>query len=400
MDMQYFLKKIKDVKITDLLSFFPYVLAASVKNSAGAKYRDSWLVCEDPGEARDNGYWFFKYLTEHHPEVDAYYAINKNSIDFNKVSKIGKTVKYGSFQHWLIFLSCRYNISSQKGGKPNAAVCSFLELNDRIHVDNVFLQHGITINDARWLYSDRSRFRYFITGTKPETQYINERFGYPKGVVQYEGFSRFDNLHDMQVVRNRILVMPSWRAWFHEKSAQVDKDDSNFEMSDYLKSWNGLLKSDYLQDLIERYDLEIIFYPHRNMQPYLQYFSEVPTSIQLADAAHYDVQELMKSSQMMITDYSSVFFDMVYMKKPVVFYQFDEKKFRKQQYGQGYFDYHNNAFGKAFTDAEDVLKKMEEIIRNNYEISEQFEEEHRKTFEKYDRSNSERIFQLLSSTDR
>ena len=63
------------------------------------------------------------------------------------------------------------------------------------------------------------------------------------------------------------------------------------------------------------------------MQPYLHYFSEVPSSIQLADAAHFEVQDLMKSSQMMITDYSSVFFDMVYMKKPVIFYQFDEENY-------------------------------------------------------------------------
>lgn len=43
----------------------------------------------------------------------------------------------------------------------------------------------------------------------------------------------------------------------------------------------------------------------------------------------YDVQQLLKESLLLITDYSSVFFDMMYMNKPVIFYQFDENQYRK-----------------------------------------------------------------------
>ena len=395
MDLRYFLNKIKDVRFTDMVSFFPFLFASAMKPFAGSRYSESWIVCEEPGEARDNGFWFFKYLTENHPEIDSYYAIRQDSADYAKVSELGKTIRYGSFRHWLAYLACRYNISSQKGGKPNAAMCSFLELNNLIHVDNVFLQHGITVNDARWLYADRSRFRFFITGTRPETEYINERFGYAENVVQYEGFPRFDSLHDFEVVKNRILIMPSWRAWFHEKSSQVEKEDANFEISDYLRAWGSLLQSRRLLDLVQTYDLEVVFYPHRNMQPYLHCFKDIPPEIILASDKEYDIQDLLKTSEMMITDFSSVFFDMVYMKKPVVFYQFDEQKFRQQQYGQGYFDYHNNAFGKTFDREEDVLEELEAIVRNHYEVSAQYLEAHRKTFEKYDQENSKRIVQLL-----
>ena len=55
----------------------------------------------------------------------------------------------------------------------------------------------------------------------------------------------------------------------------------------------------------------------------------------------YDVQQLLKESLLLITDYSSVFFDMMYMNKPVNFYQFDEKQYRKSHYKEGYLNYQN-----------------------------------------------------------
>ena len=40
-----------------------------------------WLICEDPLEARDNGFSFFKYLRNNYNEIDTYYAIKYKSAD-------------------------------------------------------------------------------------------------------------------------------------------------------------------------------------------------------------------------------------------------------------------------------------------------------------------------------
>lgn len=61
------------------------------------------------------------------------------------------------------------------------------------------------------------------------------------------------------------------------------------------------------------------------MQPYLSEFRTTCPRIRLADWKRYDIQELLKSAAVMVTDYSSVFMDMVYMRKPVLHYQFDEE---------------------------------------------------------------------------
>lgn len=84
------------------------------------------------------------------------------------------------------------------------------------------------------------------------------------------------------------------------------------------------------------------------MQQYIEVFDKVGQYITVADWRKFDIQELLKSSAMLVTDYSSVFLIWFYMKKPVIFYQFDEEKYRKYQYDEGYFDYHNTSFGNSY----------------------------------------------------
>ena len=74
----------------------------------------------------------------------------------------------------------------------------------------------------------------------------------------------------------------------------------------------------------------------------------------------------------MITDYSSVFFDFSYMRKPVIFYQFDEKKFRKAQYAEGYFSYKNTI--RAITLGCDLPKQLEPLRQlENHQLQERYD---------------------------
>ena len=113
MSLNYYLKKIKDVSLEDVLSLFPMIISLLLLPFNKNKYSSTWLICEDKNEARDNGYWFYKYLCENQPNVKAVYAISSKSPDYDKVNRLGPTVEYGSVLHWIIYFSCKYNISSQ-----------------------------------------------------------------------------------------------------------------------------------------------------------------------------------------------------------------------------------------------------------------------------------------------
>ena len=395
MSVQYFLKKIRDVRTEDLLAVFPMIAAIILIPIYRRKFGNVWLVCEEPGEARDNGYYFFKYLCESHPEIDSYYAIKYDSVDYERVSKLGKTVKHGSIKHWIMYFVGVCNISSQKGGKPNAAICSFIELNHLFHPHNVFLQHGVIKDDLVWLHADRTILDLFVTSSVREQQYVQEKYGYKPEQIIRTGLPRFDDLHNATIKKNQILIMPTWRKWLRLKSERNSELDSDLLNSDFIHNWLKFLNSSELRYLTDEYDLEILFYPHRHMQPYVDQFLINNPRIKIASYENYDIHELIKSSEMLITDYSSVYFDMVYMKKPVVFYQFDEENFRKFHYQEGYFDYHNNPFGKSFKRYEDVIKNLEEIIRNNYCVSPEYLDEHKYIFPYYDTCNSKRVYDAI-----
>ena len=360
--MQYSVKKLFSyIKWGDIGHMFLCCLIFPFAVFCKLFIRGFWLVCEDKNEPRDNGYHFFKWVRENRPKQKIAYAINKKSPDYEKVKGLGKVISYGTLSHWFWYIVADKNISSQKGGKPNAPVCYFFEVTLGLRKKNrVFLQHGITINKGEWLFYPNTKMWRFITACKPEHEFIKEHFGYPEENIKLLGFARFDSLHGVETDKNLILVMPTWRNWLGRESR--DNKDLRFEDTEYFQKWNGFLKDERLHELLKTYDKKLLFYPHRNMQKFLSFFKG-SERIEIADWKKYDIQDLLKKSALMITDYSSVFFDFSYMKKPVLFYQFDESEFREKQYAEGFFDYKNTPLGKWTDNKDALLGYLEEELK-------------------------------------
>ena len=390
---QYSVKKvfqyIKAKDIFDLLVcmfVFPFAVVAKIF------IRNFWLVCEEKDEARDNGYWFFKYVRENKPKQKIAYAINKKSPDYEKVKTLGKVVSYGTVSHWFWYIVADKNISSQKGGKPNAAVCYFFEVVLKLRKRNrIFLQHGVTVSDAKWLYYENCYFDEFLCATKPEYEYIKKRFGYSDNNIALTGFSRYDNLVDVKVDKDLILIMPTWRDWLG--GLEIVSEKRAFTDSEYFKKWSSFINSTRLSKVLEENGKHAVFYPHRNMQKFISEFKTESPLITIADWRNYDVQDLLKRAALLITDYSSVFFDFAYMCKPIIFYQFDEAEFRKRQYQQGYFDYHNTPLGFFASDEETAVTAIEDKLNNG--LKKTNEKVIEGIFGYRDKKNNERVYNIV-----
>jgi hypothetical protein len=61
-----------------------FYLIASIPLRFSKKYKDLWLISERPEEARDNGYWFYRWILESRPETNVRYVLTKNSVDYEK----------------------------------------------------------------------------------------------------------------------------------------------------------------------------------------------------------------------------------------------------------------------------------------------------------------------------
>ena len=394
---QNFWSKLKEVSLLDFFHILLFLLALLPAWVYRKKRKHLWLICENQNEARDNGYWLYKYIRENHPECDVVYAIDKKSSDYKKVAKLGQVISYGTFLHWVYYLAAEVNISSQKGGKPNAAVCYFLEVYGIRKNTRVFLQHGVIKDDLPFVHYENAKFSMFVTSTQREYEYVRDNFNYPPGYVKLLGLCRFDRLHEAKTDEKQILVMPTWRSWISPPSnGKAEFEDMEaIRTSEYYKGWNAFLQDEMLLRLLEKYDKKLIFYQHREMQKFKGLFQSPSDRIVIADDSHYDVQELLMSSVYLITDYSSIAMDFAYMGKPLCYYQFDYEKFRSKHYSEGYFSYEGDGFGPVCYKTDTLIKELSNMLDCGFMEAAIYTERKKKFFTLNDTENCKRNYEAI-----
>ena len=193
--MKKILKKLRYFKLSDIIAPFIFIilLIPSWIFRLVNKLRNKklWLVCEDGYTARDNGYHFYKYVREKHPNDYCFYVIDKKASDYSKIQQFGNIVQYKSLKHWLYYMSANENISIHKHGNPCQSFFYIIHVILKLYNNRTFLQHGVIYNDLVYAYYKNTRFKNFICGAKQEYEFVNSTFGYPEGHVQYTGLARF-----------------------------------------------------------------------------------------------------------------------------------------------------------------------------------------------------------------
>ena len=367
--------------------FLYYALYPFCKLLYGRK--ENWLICERNDEAQDNGFVFFRYLVKNHPDINAIYLINKNCKQFEKVKNTGKTVEFGSVKHFLMVIGCPVKISSQLFGyAPWVQLKTFYRRNKTKDI-HVFLQHGITKNDHEGFYKENcSSLKLFVCGGKPEYDAIKLRHHYSESdVPQYTGFARYDLLNDF-VCKKQIIVMPTWRL------SLTDASDSEFLASDFYKNWKGLMENNLFLQKSKHNGIDICFYLHHSFKQYSHLINFGP-DIKFINFGEMDVQQILKESLLLITDFSSVFFDFAYMNKPIIFFQFDENTFYDKHYAKGYFDYRRDGFGDVCLSIDDVVHSYIKIVDNKFINDSKYSKRASDFFVYRDDKNCERIYESI-----
>lgn len=101
---------------------------------------------------------------------------------------------------------------------------------------------------------------------------------------------------------------------------------------------------------------------------------------------------------MLITDYSSVAFDFAYMNKPLIYYHFDYRKYRKNQHPEGYFKYEKDGFGPVVKTKESLYKYIDEII-DDFKNTKKYEERVKQFFDLRDKNNCKRIYEKIKELE-
>ena len=362
------------------------VFARMVYHSRAAKQEKKiWLVSDRTNRGDDNGEVVFRYLCEHPvKDVEPYFVIEKNTPDWKELSKIGKLVEPFSKEHKILFLMNELSLSSQ----ANKAVINPFGKLEYYYRDLmfdkklVFLQHGITKdNQSVWLNKyNRNLFGTIVT-TKPEYDSMLEyKYYYTPERIWLTGMPRYDRLYHDE--KRYITIMPTWRKNLSpgtdENGVWLISDD--FNRSGYFKFYNTLLNDETLLEAAEKYGYTICFMPHPNTISALHMFDK-HEKVQFFDMKK-SYRDVFAQTDLMVTDYSSVAFDFAYLRKPIVYAQFDRESFfsGSHSYTEGYFNYETDGFGEVEYTLEAVRERLVEYMADGCRLKPEYEKRINATF--------------------
>ena len=198
--------------------------------------------------------------------------------------------------------------------------------------------------------------------------------------------------------------MPTWRnnivGQNIGRGSNTRALNSDFMKTSYAQHWFNFLHSINLRQLAEKFNYEVIFAPHPNIEPYLDFF-DIPNYIQVwkGSSAIESIQTLFGQSSILITDYSSVAFDMAYLNKSIIYYQFDQKEFFSGAHTlqRGWFDYESSGFGPVTLTEQETFNELENILKTG--LKPKYLERIRATFPFQKGGNCERVYQAIIALD-
>lgn len=357
-----------------------------------------WLVFEKYCSlAQDNGFYFFDYCMSLPPEKrkHVFYVIDKSKPDYERVAAHDDNViDFMSFKHILYSMAANLYIAS------DSRTHLYVWRNKPSYVRNAiakrkifFLQHGVTalkVDHQLFGRQGSNPMTYYLTTSQNEQDVIVGNFGYRLNQVPVLGFSRWDVLVDKSSAEKpAILVMPTWRAWLEEQ------DDDVFLASDYFKKYSSLIRNPELMAFLEERDATLTFFIHPKLSKQLKNFAgdELSERVQLVEQGSEPLNEIMMRCNALVTDYSSVCWDMLYMDKPVVFYQFDQEIYEKTV--GSYIDLNEDLPGPVCKVEGEVVEALAACAERGFALTAEEADKAAGWFARKDRKNRERTYNFI-----
>lgn len=383
--------KLSSIKLKTIFSTIKYGLSMLAVRTVGEKKNSIWIIAERSDQARDNGFVFFEYMRKQHPDKPVFYLIDKKAKDYKKIVSYGNVIQFNSWKHYLYYCLSKVHISAHVNGCcPDNAIGISRRTKHISGFKDVFLPHGVSYGISEFCLKKYAKIDLFICSGEPEYRNVLENYGYNEGEVVYTGFPRLDMWHDIEVNPKQIVLMPTWRLYLAQDKNTV------FQNTAYFKAYQSLIQNEELAMFLQKNDLKLIFYLHNEMRNYTNFFQTECASIEVVYKDNlYDIQELLKTSALLITDYSSVHFDFAYMNKPVIYFQFDKKEFFERQYQKSSFDAETDGFGPVVMNVEALVPEVEKMYKYGFELRGEYDTRMRRFYKLYDNKNCERVYEAI-----
>ena len=368
--------------------------------------KEIWLINDEKDKARDNGEYFFRYLRSKKIwGLDVYFVIQKNCTDFRRLKRLGHVLDLNSNEYLNKFL---------KSDKLITSVTNFWVENpfgedrnlivDLFNFKLIYIDNGIIKDDfSKILNHYEKNINLFITSTKNEyNSILSDKYGYNSNEVVLTGMPRFDNLEKYrkqkinQISNNRtILIAPTWRKFIKKsKDSPILSiiHSDNFKSTQFFQFYNSLINNKKLIQTMKINNYKGIFCLHHYFRAQWIDF----TSNEVFEIKEFcDYQNLIMEASLLITDYSSVFFDFGYLEKPIIYTHFDYESYRLEEHPEGYFNYKKDGFGPIYDNVNSTVNSILKSIKKNNTIKNKYLKRINKFFSFHDENNCERVLKEI-----
>lgn len=367
------------------------------------KYGSVWLISDRIDNAGDSGEVFFKYICENTPSgVRPIFTIGKEAGDDvkSRLESIGEVLYFEDTDFKYYFLLADKIISSSAGEFTiNAFEDDRKYFVDMYHFDFYFMNHGVNCGDcSAWLNHYNKNIKiFFNTGVKERQAIIDGRYNMTADQCVITGLPRFDALYKDK--KKQLLILPSWRKSI--KGAYDDKTSSvyfdGFVKTDYFKFYNSLINDERLLSKMREKGYKGLFCLHPIFMK--QYVDFEKNDVFDINHGFIDYNKVFAESAAMVTDYSTIAFDFAYLKKPIVYTQFDKEEFYETQtYDKGFFEYETDGFGPVCYDLDSAVNELIKLIDND--CQNKYIDRVENFFVNIDKNNSKRVLDAILADDK
>ena len=223
--------------------------------------------------------------------------------------------------------------------------------------DMTFYRSAVSFAQMTQSYDiDVARYNYMISPNRFCTEVFQSAFriqrerlietGYPRNDficnTTKEEMERLKEKYQLPKDKKIVLYAPTWRDNSYVASGYT------FELKADFHKWKEILGEEYIVVFKPHYLIINTYEKDSSLQGFLY---SIP--------AEADIRELYVISDMLITDYSSVFFDYAILKRPIYFYMYDIEEYANDLRGF-YLDIHKDLPGDIYTNEDELLAAVKQ----------------------------------------
>lgn len=361
----------------------------------------TWLIGGSNGWYYDgNAAVLFEHIRKKHPEIKIYWVMKRRSAHWEKVRSIGPVIAYGSLKSLWLSMKAGVIISTHSRRSDIADIPRrYCRRALAVH-----LFHGVTALKRKAPDSGAYYAEYdLLIATGPREREIKKLLGCPEERLVVTGFPQHDRLPVENTApgttERQILFLPTWRSWLAKMSYSIADDIREID-ENYFKPILDLITQRELVEFCNRNRVRVRLMIHRNMQFWWRdfvarygYHLDKYVDVLSPEAS---VQQELIAATILVTDYSSVAWEFLYMMKPVVFYTFDLDRYLREQ--GSYLRLPDELFGPYTTSpalaAQAIIDYMEAPER--FAESDVVRKMRRQFFSYIDNRNSERVVREIN----